>query len=479
MRPGHRPNADIPRLVMDEYNLRILSATSFSARTARAVAYELDAEQSAAVTRYTRTLEDKIVQLIEEACEGMQPASLSYGEGTATFAVNRRKIRGEGYVIAPNPEGPVDHIVPVLLVSDENGRALAVLFGYACHNTTLGGDFYQYNGDYAGFAQLEFEAQHPGVTPLFMIGCGADANPEPRGKLELAEQHGKALAAAVDRVLAEKLAPVRGPLSVAFERVDLPFVDPPTKEELEQRRGQGNVYQQRLTELLLERIAKQGKIDAAYPCPVQVVRFGDDLTLVALAGEVVVDYAIRLRKEFAGERLWVAGYSNEVFAYVPSERVLSEGGYEGGGAMVYFGWHGPFQPGVHNEAMGRFNGTRADGIPPFTMRSIGNLFQSRGEVGQRLLDGLFGFGTDGFHPLQAPDDGGAFVTEQPGHSRFQPLGGAQCIGPILRFSDRMQIAATVVEVQNLPSRGEQLFDPLPDPGRPVGHDAQAHTLLGN
>ena len=317
-----------------------------------AVAYELDAEQSAAVTRYTRTLEDKIVQLIEEACEGMQPASLSYGEGTATFAVNRRKIRGEGYVIAPNPEGPVDHIVPVLLVSDENGRALAVLFGYACHNTTLGGDFYQYNGDYAGFAQLEFEAQHPGVTPLFMIGCGADANPEPRGKLELAEQHGKALAAAVDRVLAEKLAPVRGPLSVAFERVDLPFVDPPTKEELEQRRGQGNVYQQRLTELLLEGIAKQGKIDAAYPCPVQVVRFGDDLTLVALAGEVVVDYAIRLRKEFAGERLWVAGYSNEVFAYVPSERVLSEGGYEGGGAMVYFGWHGPFQPGVEDRVVG-------------------------------------------------------------------------------------------------------------------------------
>jgi hypothetical protein len=132
----------------------------------------------------------------------------------------------------------------------------------------------------------------------------------------------------------------------------LPFVEPPTKEELEKRRGEGNVYQQRLTELLLERIAENGKVDAAYAYPVQVVRFGNDLSLVALAGEVVVDYALRLRKEFEGQRLWVAGYSNEVFAYVPSDRVLSEGGYEGGGAMVYFGWHGPFQPGVEDRVVG-------------------------------------------------------------------------------------------------------------------------------
>jgi hypothetical protein len=137
-----------------------------------------------------------------------------------------------------------------------------------------------------------------------------------------------------------------------MERVDLPFVDPPTKEELEAGRGQGTVYQQRLTELLLKRIAKQGHVDRAYPYPVQVVRFGDDLTLVALAGEVVVDYALRLRKEYEGKRLWIAGYSNEVFAYLPSERILTEGGYEGGGAMVYFGWHGPFRPGVEDLVVG-------------------------------------------------------------------------------------------------------------------------------
>ncbi|NQU21028.1 MAG: neutral/alkaline non-lysosomal ceramidase N-terminal domain-containing protein, partial [Candidatus Nealsonbacteria bacterium] len=289
------------------------------------VTYGLDKQQLAAVAAHVRELEDKLVELIEEACKDMVPVTLAYAEGEATFGGNRRK--------SINPDGPVDHRVPVLRISDESGRLLAVLFGYACHNTTLGSDLYQYNGDYAGFAQIALEAAHPEAMAMFVTGCGGDINPYPRGKLELAQQHGKSLAAAVDRALAKDLHPVKGPLAVAFARVDLPFVDPPTKEELEERRGKGNVYDQRLTELLLNRIAEHGSLEAAYPCPVQVVRFGDDLSLIALSGEVVVDYALLLRKRFEGQRIWVAGYCNEVFGYLPSERVLAEGGYEGGVAM--------------------------------------------------------------------------------------------------------------------------------------------------
>lgn len=308
------------------------------------VTYPLNAQQRADVNAYTRTLEEKLVRLIEEACGTMRPAELAFGEGKATFAANRR----ERY----KPNGPVDHIVPVLRVTDEDGRLLAALFGYACHTAALGGNFYLYNGDYAGFAQIAFEAAHPGAMAMFMMGCGGDVNPAPRGTVELAEQHGQSLAAAVDQVLADELHPLRGPLTVAFQRVDIPFVDPPTKEELQNRRGEGNAFDQRLTEVLLKRIADEGSLETAYPCPVQVIRFGDDLSLVALSGETVVDYALRLRREFKSRRLWVAGYSNEVFAYLPSERVLAEGGYEGGGAMKYFGFHGPFKPGVEDRVVG-------------------------------------------------------------------------------------------------------------------------------
>lgn len=126
----------------------------------------------------------------------------------------------------------------------------------------------------------------------------------------------------------------------------------PTREDLERRRGEGDVYNQRLTEVLLRRIAARGPLQTSYPCSIQAIRFGDDLSLIALPGEPVIDYALRLRKEFPEQQIWVAGYCNEVFAYIPCERVLAEGGYEGGGAMKYFGWHGPFQPGVEDPVVG-------------------------------------------------------------------------------------------------------------------------------
>ena len=308
------------------------------------VTYGLSAQQCAAVDRYTQVVQDKLVALIVEASKTLHPARLAYGRSQATFAMNRRKSR--------NPDGPVDFTVPVLRVSDEDDKLLAVVFGYACHATSLSSDIYQYHGDYPGFAQAALETTHPGITAMFMAGCGGDINADPRGTLELSRKHGNSLAAAVDSTLVKKMSRLNGPLAVAFDRVDLPFVDPPSREELKNRIGQGDIFEQRLTKLLIKRIDEQGAIESKYAYPVQVVRFGDDLTLVAMGGETVVDYALRIRREFDGNGLWVAGYSNEVFAYIPSERVLAEGGYEAGGAMKYFGIHGPFKPGVEDRVIG-------------------------------------------------------------------------------------------------------------------------------
>ncbi|MHB8900031.1 MAG: hypothetical protein ACYC6Y_14885, partial [Thermoguttaceae bacterium] len=183
----------------------------------------------------------------------------------------------------------------------------------------------------------------------FMIGCGADCNPAPRREVELARQHGRTLADSVESVLAGKLQPVRGPLKVAFEEVELKLVDPPSKQELEKLAEDKNVYRQRLARHLLAELAAGRSLSTSCADPVQVFRFGNDLVLVALGGESCVDYALRLRRELAGRRVWIAGYSNDIFAYVPTERVLAEGGYEGGEAMTYFGLHGPFRPGLEEQ----------------------------------------------------------------------------------------------------------------------------------
>jgi len=247
----------------------------------------------------------------------------------------------------------VDHDVPVLRVERPDGRLTAALYGYACHCTTLGGDFYQFHGDYAGCASAGIESRHPGSVALFLAGCGGDANPEPRGTVELAQRHGEALGRAVEEALASARL-VEGGLRCAYAEAPLAFAPPPTREQLLARIGPGNdQFAQRHARLLLDTLNRRGRLPAGYPCPVQVWRIGNSVTLVPLAGEVVVDYSLRLKRELGPSRTWVAGYSNDVFAYIPSLRVLNEGGYEGEGAMIYYGQPGPFAYTVEETIVGQ------------------------------------------------------------------------------------------------------------------------------
>ena len=299
-------------------------------------------EQQRDTEDYTRGLVDKVVVLVGEALADLRPARLSVGQGEAPFAMNRRLKTDKGYVIGVNPDGPTDHTVPVLRVDGADGRLRAVVFLYACHNTTLGGDIYQFHGDYAGFAESALESRHAGATAMFMMGCGGDANPHPRGTVDLARQHGETLAGAVHAVLSGAMRPVHGPLRTAFGTAALEFAPPPAREALEAQTTDKNQFVQWHAKELLAILDRDGRLPATYPAPVHVWRFGREMMIVALGGEVVVDYALRLKKELGPDGLWVAGYCNDVFAYVPSRRVLEEGGYEAGGAMTYYGHPGPF-----------------------------------------------------------------------------------------------------------------------------------------
>src|SRR5579872_3815540 len=187
------------------------------------IMFELGPEDSQVVTDYAALLTEKLVTVVGAALQDLAPANLSFGNGRATFAINRRQKTPKGVIIGEDPEGPTDTDVPVLKITGADGKLRAVLFGYACHNTTLTGEFYRISGDYAGFAQIALEEANPGVTAMFIMLCGADQNPHPRSTLELAQQHGNTLAAEVNRVLGGKLARVHGPVHGAFQVVELGF----------------------------------------------------------------------------------------------------------------------------------------------------------------------------------------------------------------------------------------------------------------
>ena len=308
--------------------------------------FELKADEAKAIETYTKFLSDRVVSAATDAMKSLVPAKLSFGRGLATFAANRRVINPKGVNFGVNPTGAVDHDVPVLRVDDPKGKLLAMIFGYACHCTTLGPDHYAINGDWAGYAQEYLERANPGATAFFVTGCGADSNPEPRGKVEFAPRHGLEMAGAVSRVVSRPRTAVEGKLKAAFERVELPYAKLPSREDYQKRMLDKNVFTQRHAKRFFDMLERGEKLPTSYPCPVQAWQLGKDLTLVAIGGEVVVDYAIRLKRELKDANVWMAGYANDVFAYVPSRRILDEGGYEADFNLIYYGLPGRFSDDV-------------------------------------------------------------------------------------------------------------------------------------
>jgi|SRR5262245_3173646 len=299
--------------------------------------YDMPADQPDKIRAYTDKLRDSMTDTIVAAVKDLKPAKLSIGEGKARFAMNRRQVTEKGVINGRNPDGPVDHSVPVLKVEDEKGGLKAVVFGYACHNTTM--QFYEWCGDYAGFAQIEIEKKHSGALALFWIGCGADANPLPRSKIELCEQYGKELAVAVEDTLAAKMTPLSAAVITKYAEIELPFEAIPGKDKWAADALSKTHAIKKRAENMLKVLDGGGKLPDHYPhYPVHVWRFGDQLTWVALGGEVVIDYNRRIKKEIGGKSpVWITAYSNDVMAYIPSARVLKEGGYEADSSQVYYG----------------------------------------------------------------------------------------------------------------------------------------------
>ncbi|HEY5313344.1 MAG TPA: neutral/alkaline non-lysosomal ceramidase N-terminal domain-containing protein [Pirellulales bacterium] len=299
------------------------------------------------VDEYTAGLEQKLVAVVGQALERLTPATLSYGNGFADFAVNRRNNK------APDVprlrelhqlKGPNDFDVPVLAVRNPQGELQAVAFGYACHATTL--SIYQWNGDYPGFTQAQLEREHPGVVALFWAGCGADQNALPRDTIERSQAYGARLATAVDAQLAQKLTPLAPRFVCEYREIPLPLGRLPTREDLQHDVTSTNKYIVSRARLLLAQLDRGQALSPTYPYPVEVWRLGDALTWIFLGGEVVVDYSLRLKRELGESSTWVAGYSNDVMAYIPSLRVLGEGGYEGATAMIYYGLPTAWSPAV-------------------------------------------------------------------------------------------------------------------------------------
>ena len=296
-------------------------------------------EDARNIVAYTRILQDRLVEVTTQALSRLEPAQLSWGSGVAHFAMNRREFTPRGVILGVNPRGLVDRTVPVLRIDSAEGRLRAVLFGYACHNTTLTQTNYNLCGDYAGFAQAWVQEQQPGAQAMFMIGCGGDANPYPRGTMADARENGAALGRDVSRILNGPLRPLHGSLNCVFDQASLPLQQF-SRTDLEKMTN-GPSWQSGNARAMLVKLVRGEKPATHYEAPVAIWQFGNDLTLVGLSGEVVVDYVPLIEQAVGPLQLWLAAYCNDVFGYFPSARVLKEGGYECRGLYTTDGFFAP------------------------------------------------------------------------------------------------------------------------------------------
>lgn len=301
---------------------------------------ELSAAERAAVDGYTQDLREKVLAVIAEALSRRKPSRLRYGVGEVDFAFNRRR-------------GPVvDHAVPVLVVEDLEARPHAILTGYACH-CVAASNGEQITGDWAGVAAAAIERDFPQATALVLAGCGADQNPQDKGGIPAAERQGGELATEVKRIVEGELQLVNGPLQSEFAEIELPLQDLPSKETWKERAEQPGITGHH-AKRNLDRLQRGETLPTKLTYPIQSWAFGKDLTMVFLGGEVVVDYALAIKREFGSERVWITAYANDVACYIPSERVLKEGGYEGGGAMVWYDQPAHLKPGLEGLILEEF-----------------------------------------------------------------------------------------------------------------------------
>jgi len=303
----------------------------------------LPAKHIAHINLYVEELVNKLERVALEALGSRKPSFLSWGIGSVDFGFNRRKL-----------ENTIDHDMPIMKVTDLDGNLKAVFVSYACHAVTLG-SINKYHGDWVGDAQLAIERRHPGTVALVGVGCGGDINPI-KGKVvdstsvfTFSKEHGEKIAIETDRLLNSKLTPLNTLPKIEYQKINLPLEKLPTVKEWAEIAEKYISVKGYYARLALDRIARGEEIPNHVPYPVQIWKFGKQLNMVFLAGEVVTDYSLRLKKELGRDKLWVLGYSNDVPCYIPSKRHLKLGGYESDLSMYYYNKPARFRESVEDQ----------------------------------------------------------------------------------------------------------------------------------
>ena len=275
-----------------------------------------------------------LAELVKDAVDKLEPASLRIGRAPVQVGYNRRIMNDEGYItMAPNPEGSVVPWVDVLGAYDANGDIIAVLFSHAAHPVIVHWSSEEMGADFPGYAVehlRNFLELKPKSVLLFAQGCAADINGYPlRGGFEACDVAGFMLAFATHQALKSATEIPAAPLKVCSKLVNLPFRDPPSVAECEQLIEEFPDDERYVA--LLE-VAKSGE-KRTLPFPISAFAVGDMLCFLSVSHELFSEYQLFVDETSPFSHTFVFGYTNGSEVYIATRAAYELGlkaGYEAG-----------------------------------------------------------------------------------------------------------------------------------------------------
>ena len=186
-------------------------------------------------------VDEKTIQAVKEAAQNMVPVTAGVGVGFENRISENRRLKlkngkevdvRHAYSLPPDEAiaevGVIDPHIGILRLDKKDGKALAVVYNFACH-PIMGLPNGENTADIVGFASRVIEDNlNEGTIALFVQGCAGDINPvlykdvnQPRNAEPLGNLLGLSVLKAVRKIKCVEDAP----LTVVHEKLGLPRAD--------------------------------------------------------------------------------------------------------------------------------------------------------------------------------------------------------------------------------------------------------------
>jgi len=337
------------------------SAVAIMGEGAERASVQGNDEDYAEKIKYYIMVKSKIMGMLEKGFANLTEGDIYICKGESTFGVSRRYPSDEGILWKPYfNEDFMDKDLFLLKFVDSDGRIRGLIYNYACHPTAMGSNNYLVSADFPGVVRRVLEEENPGMSVVFLQGCGADIKPyisaeDGRFKgctFDELEQAGRRLANEITQYISRpEWRRINAAFRTGFSEVKLytevwdkakwqTVLDDPKEPD----------YRKKSIEKLLIDM-KENRVKNYLPFYMSFLKLDEKTCFICMENEVVTDIGKEIKNLFDEDVITLA-YSNSRSCYIPTKKIIQDGGYEGE-SFKAARLAGPFVPEIEDIIVGR------------------------------------------------------------------------------------------------------------------------------